>query len=385
MSASRYPLPEQRFKVPMSQQALESWVSRFPDYGAPKDAPALRHADAVRALWRGRLTPMLSPAGTVGRLGGAARTCPPRAATAMTEMPAGAESLPYRNSDAIENILCLDGTLTVRLGPNLDEVIQLGRFDMLSVPVDVKHVVRNSGGELARFVVALNGPTGTAFPVVVHGGMPAEVSAEAVAELALSFDTQPGALVDGAELRSRVTRGEQLVAYKDELNESTGIPPAATQMLSAGSVYPLIVPVGHTGRARSSPMYGLPSLYLSIAECTPGEAGPPPHSHSDTQESFLCIEGEWEMTTGFDHEFVTAVKPYDLVPVPTKVMRGFRNTGPERSRLFVIIQGAEKMMDMVAFPKRVGAEMERRFGPKVVDEFAKIHLIFDAEDRVEAA
>ena len=106
---------------------------------------------------------------------------------------------------------------------------------------------------------------------------------------------------------------------------------------------------------------------------------------ADTQESFLCIEGEWEMTTGFDHEFVTTVKPYDLVPVPTKVMRGFRNTGPERSRLFVIIQGAEKMMDMVAFPKRVGAEMERRFGPKVVDEFAKIHLIFDAEDRVEAA
>ena len=51
MSASRYPLPEQRFKVPMSQQALESWVSRFPDYGAPKDAPALRHADRLLGHW----------------------------------------------------------------------------------------------------------------------------------------------------------------------------------------------------------------------------------------------------------------------------------------------------------------------------------------------
>lgn len=375
--------PAVKTKVAMSTEAMAGWTARFPDYRAPAQAPALAHAQAVQALWNMRLVPMLTPAGGRGRFAGAALQCPPRACTGFAELVAGKSSRAWRNPDALENIVCLEGTVQVRLGPQLEHSITLERFDMLSVPANVRHVLSNPGAQLARMVVCLNGPTDSAWPAVFE---PTEgVGEGALQALSVSFDAQGGEAVNAQELNGRITRGEKLVAYKRELSDSTGIPPQATEMLSAGSVYPLIVPVGHTGRARTSPMYGMPSLYLSIAECTPGEAGPPPHSHSDTQETFICIEGEWEMTTGFDHEFVTKVKPYDMVAMPTKVMRGFRNTGPGRSRLLVVIQGEEKMTDMVAFPKRVGVEMTQRFGPNVVQEFAKINLIFDAEDRVEYA
>lgn len=370
-------------RVPMSEKAMQTWTSRFPDYRAPADAPALEHAATVHALWNMRMVPMLSPDGAAGRFGKAALSCPERACTGFAELEPGAKSHLYRNPDALENILCLEGRITVRCGPKLERTTVLERFDMLSVPADVRHEIENTGAVRALMVICLNGPTGGNWTAVFEP-VPG-LDAKALTALSVRFDAEPGRTPEDGEIENRVTRGEQLVAYKRELSASTGIPPQATEMLSAGSVYPLIVPVGHSGRARKAPMYGLPSLYLSIAECTPGEAGPPPHSHSDTQESFLCIEGEWEMTTGFHHEHITKVKPYDLVAMPTKVMRGFRNTGPGRSRLFVVIQGAEKMTDMVAFPKRVGIEMEKRFGPQVIKEFEKIHLIFDAEDRVEAA
>ncbi|MBB3178740.1 cupin domain-containing protein [Variovorax sp. Sphag1AA] len=382
MSAVLHP-PAIKTRVPMSEKAMQTWTSRYPDYRAPADAPALAHASTVSSLWNMRLVPMLSPQGSAGRFSQAALSCPERACTGFGELAAGAVTRAYRNTDAIENILCLEGKLKVRVGPKLERSITLERFDMVSVPVDVRHAIENTGGVPGRMVICLNGPTGSTWPAVFDqvAGLPAE----ALTALSVSFDAAAGLALEDGEIEGRVTRGEQLVAYKRELSASSGIPPQATEMLSAGSVYPLIVPVGHSGRARKAPMYGLPSLYLSIAECTPGEAGPPPHSHSDTQESFLCIEGEWEMTTGFHHEHVTKVKPYDIVAMPTKVMRGFRNTGPGRSRLFVVIQGAEQMTDMVAFPKRVGVEMEKRFGPQVIKDFEKIHLIFDAEDRVEAA
>lgn len=383
--SARYPLPATPFKVAMNRQAIESWVSRFPDYGAPSDAPALLHADAAMAMWGMKLRPVLAAEGTRGRFARAARTCPPRACTGFAEMAAGAASHAWRNLDAIENIVCLEGPVEIRHGRQLEYGVVLERFDMASVPVGLRHSVRNLSAQPARMVVSLNGPTASTYTAIFDTAAAAAVLPDARTALSLEFDNDAGIEADERTLASRVTRGERLVAYKRDLSNATGIPPEATEMLSAGSVYPLIVPEGHGGRARNAPMFGLSSLYLSIAECVPGEAGPPPHSHSDTQESFMCIEGEWEMTTGFNHDFALTLHPYDLLPVPTKVLRGFRNTGPGRSRLFVIIQGSEDMADMVAFPKRVGQEMQRRFGSEVLDKFADIRLIFDAEDRVEAA
>jgi uncharacterized cupin superfamily protein len=187
---------------------------------------------------------------------------------------------------------------------------------------------------------------------------------------------------DPATFEVRVTRFAQLVPYKKDLNRMGGLPAEATESLSAGNVYPLIVPEGHVGRSRTAPMYGNQGLYISIAECRAGDDGPPPHAHSDTQESFYVLDGSFDICTGFDNETVVQARPNDLTAIPTKVMRTFRNTSGKPARLLVIIQGPDRMNDTVSFSRRIGQDFERRFGAETIEAYAKIKMTFDAEERL---
>src|SRR5690606_23564125 len=112
---------------------------------------------------------------------------------------AGGRSLPYRNPDAIENLLCLEGELLVRLGPDLAHEIRLGRFDMLSIPVDVLHEIACGAGG-AKALMVLNGAPDCAYPAVFCGQAPAGLEAEAIEALNARFDPGVGREVDGKAL-----------------------------------------------------------------------------------------------------------------------------------------------------------------------------------------
>lgn len=207
-------------------------------------------------------------------------------------------------------------------------------------------------------------------------------AAEACGVLGVRFDTDAGLPVSFEQLTARTTRFATLVPYKKDLSRTSGLPAEATQLLSAGSVYPLIVPEGHIGRSSTAPIYGHQGLYISIAECTAGDDGPPPHAHSDTQESFYILDGSFDMCSGLDNETAVQVGPHDLLAMPNKVMRTFRNTSGKPARLLVIIQGPDRMQDIVSFSRRIGEDFERRFGRDIIDTYAKIRMTFDAEDRL---
>lgn len=370
----------------MSQEAMVDRLSTFPDYRGAPQAPAVRHAQVVRTLWGAQLRPIMADASITGRFSGAALKCPATACTGAAEMEPQATSLPYRNPAAIENILCLDGKLEVRYGPALDKRVELGRFDMLSIPNDVKHALHNPTDGVARFVMVLSTGPSLDYSAVFQNGTAAEAAAPGDCEaLAVTFDDAPGTDVESSVLEGRITRFEKLVPYKKDLKNTAGVPPEATEMLSARSVFPLIVPEGHIGRSRTAPMYGNQGLYMSIAECAGGgEDGPPPHAHSDTQESFFVLDGEWDISTGFDNEFTVVAKPYDIVAMPNKVMRAFQNRSDKTARLFVIIQGPERMNDTVSFSHRIGEEVERRFGKETIEAYERIRMTFDAEERLKA-
>ena len=364
--------------------ALADQMSTGPQYRASDATPALQHSAAVRQLWGGELRPIMSAASTTGRHAGAALSCPPTACTGMLRLPAGAISAAWRNRDAIENLVALDGEVEVRCGSALELVISLGRFDLLSIPANVRHQVRNVGGGDVRLVSVLSigngGHYGAAFDTRDAEG----VGTTARQALGLQFDDSPGDAVEAATLAARTTRFAALVPYKKDLKATAGIPPEATEMLSAGSVYPLIVPEGHIGRSRTAPMYGNQGLYMSIAECAPGDDGPPPHAHSDTQESFFVLDGRWDISSGFDNEHVVQAVPGDIVAMPPRVMRAFRNTDKDTARLLVIIQGPERMHDTVSFSQRIGEVVERRFGKDTIAAYEKIRMTFDAEQRLGA-
>ena len=366
----------------LSHEQMLEQLAASPEYRVPVQAPARRFVKVVAALFGGEIKPLMAAAQANGRLSGAPLTCPPTACTGKLSLPPGGQSRPWRNAEAIECIFCAEGTLEVRYGQSLAHTIALGKFDMVSIPANVRLQIANEGNSVARSVNVLSVPAGGSFDAVFDAAAGEAAPADARAALGLRFDGDAGEAIDPAVVEGRVTRFETLVPYKKDLNRTGGLPPEATESLSAGNVYPLIVPEGHIGRSRTAPTYGNQGLYISIAECRAGTDGPPPHAHSDTQESFYVLDGSFDICTGLDSESFVEAKADDLIAMPCKVMRTFRNTSGRPARLLVIIQGPDRMNDTVSFSRSIGQDFERRFGRATIEAYAQIRMTFDAEERL---
>lgn len=365
----------------LSAEQMAGILARGPSYRASTQAPAVAHADTAQRLWGGRLTPLMAAAETQGRFARAALTCPPTACSGMLTLTAGALSSAWRNPEAAENLFCYEGRIELRYGARLEHSLVLGRFDTVSVPAGVRHAVGNAGDGEARVLMVLSIPQGGSYGAV-FGTADADVPAAAAAALGVQFDDGPGIEVDAETVAGRVARFETLVPYKKDLKRTGGLPPEATEALSAGSVFTLVVPEGHQGRSRTAPIYGHQGLYIALAECRSGEDAPPAHAHWDTQESFFILDGSFEIYTGFDNESAVSVGPGDLVAVPRQVMRTFRNTSGRPARLLAIIQGPDRMRDFVAYSRRLGADFARRFGAGIIPAYEQIGMTFDAEERL---
>lgn len=367
----------------LSAAQMANILARAPSYRAREDAPAVAHADTVLRLWGGTLAPLMAAGDTEGRFARAALTCPPTACTGMLTLAPAANSKPWRNPQALENVFCFEGSVEIRYGARLEQRLRLERFDTVSIPADVRHSLHNVGDTEARVLMVLSVDAGENYGAVFDSG-DSTGSAEAHAALGLRFDSAPGVEVDVETLVSRLARFATLVPYKKDLNRTGGLPPEATEALSSGSVFTLIVPEGHVGRSRTAPIYGKQGLYMAIGECRSGDDGPPAHAHWDTQESFFVLDGTFEIYTGFDNESAVQVGPGDLVAVPKQVMRTFRNTTGRPARMIAIIQGPERMRDAVSYSQRLGAEFARRFGAEAIEAYRALGMSFDAEERLGA-
>ncbi|MOA30953.1 Cupin domain protein [compost metagenome] len=131
-------------------------------------------------------------------------------------------------------------------------------------------------------------------------------------------------------------------------------------------------------------MYGNQGLYMSIAECVASDDGPPPHAHSDTQETFIVLDGTFDIMTGLRNEVKVPAQSLDMISMPKTVMRAFKNTTGQVARLLVIIQGPNKMQDNVSFAEEIGEEFVERFGPEIIDKYKTIKMTFDARERLQA-
>ena len=94
------------------------------------------------------------------------------------------------------------------------------------------------------------------------------------------------------------------------------------------------------------------------------------HSHT-TVEVFISMSGRWSVFWGDDGENEVILEPWDVVSVPTEVMRGFRNVGDEHGYLMAILGGTDA--GRVAWAQRV------------LDEAADTGLSLDAGGNVVEA
>jgi len=75
-------------------------------------------------------------------------------------VPPGARSRPHYHADCESAVYLLSGTLEVRWGDRLEEVVELEPRDLVYVPPRETHILRNlSETEPAEYVVARDSPT----------------------------------------------------------------------------------------------------------------------------------------------------------------------------------------------------------------------------------
>ena len=365
----------------VSLAELQDRLSSYPGY---KDTRAHERdrAKCTETLWGGRMAAIMAGKNTTGRYAGAHLECPDTACTGLIELNAYSHSMTYANVAAIENILALEDGLEVKYGVRQNKIVLLNRFDMVSIPVGLSHSLHNRRDGKLPMVSILNAGSGDGYAAVFSVDAGVNIPEQIAHTLQISLGNIPEA-DETIDLETRVTRFKKLVPYKKQLSSSSGIPPEATEMLSADSVFPLIVPEGHVGRSSAAPMNGLPGLYLSIARCAGGaQDGPPPHAHTDTQETFFVLDGEWDISSGFNNENTVTAKPFDIIPMPSNVMRAFQNRSDRAANLFVIIQGKDKMSDTILFSDHYGEVVRDRFGEQTIDAYRKINMQFNAEERL---
>jgi uncharacterized RmlC-like cupin family protein len=81
-------------------------------------------------------------------------------------LPPGAKSRPHYHANCESACYMLSGSMRIKWGERLENVVELGRGDMLWVPPHETHVLENlSDSEPAEYVVARDSPTEDAVEV----------------------------------------------------------------------------------------------------------------------------------------------------------------------------------------------------------------------------
>ncbi|MEJ0070755.1 MAG: cupin domain-containing protein [Pseudomonadota bacterium] len=80
------------------------------------------------------------------------------------------------------------------------------------------------------------------------------------------------------------------------------------------------------------------------------------HAHP-TVEVFIPLSGKWAICWGDDGEREVVLGPWDVISVPSGVMRGFRNVGSEDHHLLAIVGGTDA--GRVTWAPKVLAQAEK--------------------------
>lgn len=178
-------------------------------------------------------------------------------------------------------------------------------------------------------------------------------------------------------MNGRVARLQDLEPTKRSYESvGTGVPSAAYEMLAARNIYMLMAPKNRSRGMNKPAVEGLPGLEVAIVECPPGN-GAELHAHERTTESFMPLDGRYEIIWGDKGENTILLEPYDFVSVPPGVYRAFRNADDHEAKMLVFIQGADSSsMNDITYEASVEQRIQARFGPEATQNMANIGIRF---------
>ena len=150
------------------------------------------------------------------------------------------------------------------------------------------------------------------------------------------------------------------------------VPQGAMDVVYARTILPMILEDQKNPFGKTAPVFGAGGLTMYISVLPPGQ-GPCLHSHNNTYETFMVLEGEIEYQIGDPVTHRVTLGKYDCLSCPPSIYRGFTNVGSGTAIQLTVITGeAEGNRDDVSMPHSIAEQVEQAYGAKVIEAFRGI-------------
>ena len=176
--------------------------------------------------------------------------------------------------------------------------------------------------------------------------------------------------MDLAEIESRVARFDTLspMSTPGDLGD---VSQEALDVVFARKIMPVILEKTKNPFGTTAAIYGAAGTTMNVSVCPPDQ-GPCLHTHHQTYETFMVLDGAFEFSIGEAGQEKLVLSRWDVFSCPPGVPRGFRNCADRDSVLLTVITGAVHERDDVSVPASVTHRIREEFGEEIVDTFRKI-------------
>jgi quercetin dioxygenase-like cupin family protein len=173
------------------------------------------------------------------------------------------------------------------------------------------------------------------------------------------------------ELEARVSRFGQLKEMTTRTQDLSNVPQGAIDVVFARKILPVILDNTKNPFGSSAPIIGAARSTMFISIMPPGQ-GACLHSHNDTYETFMVLEGSIEYRIGDPVEHTITLNKWDAFSCPPGVYRGFHNSGTSDAVQLTVITGLADGRDDASVPDSVKQALRGEYGDKVVQAFEKL-------------
>lgn len=172
------------------------------------------------------------------------------------------------------------------------------------------------------------------------------------------------------EVAQRISRFNELQPMSTA-KDLDWVPQAAMDIVYARKLMPVILDDTKNPFGKVAPIFGAAGATMFISVMPPGQ-GPCLHSHNDTYETFMVLEGAIEYFIGDPVEHRVTLTKWDFFSCPPRVYRGFRNVGTTDAVLLTVITGLNEGRDDVSMPNSIAEQVQREHGEKVLAAFKSL-------------
>ncbi len=179
------------------------------------------------------------------------------------------------------------------------------------------------------------------------------------------------------EIAQRVARFDQLQPMSTA-KDMADVSQDAMDVIFARTLMPVILEKTKNPFGETAAIFGAAGTTMHVSVCPPGQ-GPCLHSHNNTYETFMVLDGAFEFSVGEEGQETVTLNKWDVFSCPPGVYRGFRNSAPKDSVLLTVISGAADARDDVGVPPKVTEQIRADYGEEVLGKFRTI-MTFDDRD-----